>query len=185
VSNLVFKLNTMKSKFVAAALIITGIFSGLRSQAQLPHVSLYVHALYASALDKSSQKLYNNGFGGVAGLTFGTKATRFVGSIGYSSFTADKGENLLGNETYIPVKAGVRQNLPLVLSFLYLQGDLGVGFVGNKGNTNNDTRFAFDLGAGAHFGAFEAALVWDNFNEKQPSGWSSWLTIQAGFNIGF
>lgn len=181
----------MRSKFIAAALIITGIFSGVRSQAQLPHVSLYVHALYASPLDKSSQKFYNSGFGGVTGLTFGTKATRFVGSIGYTSFSADKSVDSsgpfknLGNETYIPVKAGIRQNLPLVLSFLYLQGDLGVGFVGNKGNTNNDTRFAFDLGAGVHFGAFEAALVWDTFKEKQPAGWSSWLTIQAGFNIGF
>jgi hypothetical protein len=175
----------MKSKFVAAALVITGIFSSINSGAQLPHISLYVHALYASALDNSSQNLYNNGFGGVAGLTFGTKATRFVGSIGYTSFTADKDKNLLGNETYIPVKAGIRQNLPLVLSFLYLQGDMGVGFVGNKGNTNSDTRFAFDIGAGAKFGAFETALVWDTFKEKQPPGWSSWLTIQAGFNIGF
>ena len=98
----------MKSKFVAAALVITGIFASVRSQAQLPHVSLYVHALYASALDKSSQNFYNNGFGGVAGLTFGTKATRFVGTIGYTSFSADKSIDSsgpfrnLGDETYIP-----------------------------------------------------------------------------------
>jgi hypothetical protein len=181
----------MKSKFVAAALLITGIFSGSGSQAQLPHASLYVHALYASALDKSSQNFYNGGFGGVAGLTLGTKATRFVGSIGYTSFSADKNTDSsgpfrnLGNESYIPIKIGVRQNLPLVLNFLYLQGDLGVGFIGYEGNTSNDTRFAFDIGAGAKFGAFEAALVWDSFKEKQPDGWSSWLTIQAGFNIGF
>jgi hypothetical protein len=175
----------MKFKFIAAAFVISGMFLVSKSQAQLPHISLYVHALYASALDKSSKKFYNNGFGGVTGLTFGTKATRFVGSIGYTSFTADNSENDFGNETYIPVKAGIRQNLPLVLNFLYVQGDLGVGFVGNKGDTKNDTRFAFDIGAGAKFGAFEAALVWDSFKEKQPPGWSSWITLQAGFNIGF
>ena len=184
----------MKKKTMTAACMLAAVLFAKQASAQnqFPHASLYVHALYASALDKSSQHLYNNGFGGVAGVTYGKNNTYFVGSVGYtafgSAFPPGDPENLNGDETYIPVKIGIRQHLPAILSFLFIQGDAGVGFISYKSVTANETKFAFDVGAGAQFGPFEAALVWDSFTEKSqkdPSGWSSWLTIQAGFTIGF
>src|ERR1044071_3787790 len=174
----------MKRKTISVVFILTAIlcYKNVRAQSQFPHTSIYVHALYASALDKSSQNLYNNGFGGVAGVTYGKNNTYFVGSVGYTSFPSafEPGslENPNGDETYIPVKVGIRQHLPVLLNFLFIQGNAGVGFISYKSAVDNDTRFAFDVGAGAQFGPFEAALVWDSFTEKQPSGWSSWLTIQ-------
>ena len=181
----------MKIKTMTAACMLAGVLFSQQTSAQseFPHASLYAHALYASALDKSSQHLYNNGFGGVAGVTYGKNNTYFVGSVGYTSIPSalgptDPDPNNYGDETYIPVKVGIRQHLPVILSFLFIQGDAGVGFISYKSNTTNDTRFAFDLGAGAQFGPFEVALVWDSFTEKKPEGWSSWLTIQAGFTIG-
>lgn len=177
----------MKSKIIAVATIITALFSALKSQSQLPHLSLYVHGLYASPLDNSSQNRYKGGGGAVAGVTLGTKNSRAVASVGYTNFFTkhDSQVHLEGDETYIPVKIGLRQYLPLTLHTFFLQGDLGVGFVGNKHTDNTDSRFAADIGAGAHVGAFEAALVWDSFKEPKPLGWSSWLTFQVGFNIGF
>src|SRR5436190_394841 len=145
----------MKLKSITAVCMMVGIFVSKNSQAQVPHISLYAHGLYATALDKSSQNFYKDGFGGVAGVTAGKENTFFVGSVGYTTF----GSNLptsdprnYGDETYIPVKLGVRQHLPLILSFLFLQADAGAGFISYKSNPNNDTRFAFDVGAGAQFG---------------------------------
>jgi len=179
------KIKTMIIPCTLAAIIFSKQAS---AQNQFPHVSLFAHALYANALDKSSQKLYNSGFGGVAGVSYGRNNTYFVGSVGYTSFPSafEPGslENPNGDETYIPIKVGIRQHLPVLLNFIFIQGNAGVGFISYKSAVDNDTRFAFDAGAGVQFGPFEAALVWDSFTEKQPSGWSSWLTIQAGITIG-
>ena len=173
----------MKSKIIIA-FITAAIFSSYKSEAQLPHLSLYVHGLYASAIDKSSQKFYHGGIGAVAGLTLGSKNTRAVASVGYTNFFSKQGNNNLPDEVYIPAKLGVREYLPLTLHMLYLQGDLGVGFISNKNSANNVNRFAADIGAGVHLKALEAALIWDSFKESSPNGWSSWLTFQLGFNIG-
>ncbi len=173
----------MKSKIIAAATIITVLFSTFKSHAQLPHLSLYVHGLYASALDNSSQNRYKGGGGAVAGITLGSKNSRGVASIGYTNFFAkNDSPDLLGDETYIPVKIGLRQYLPLTLHAFFLQGDLGVGFVGYKNASGSESRFAADIGVGAHFGPFEAALIWDSFKEAKSLGWTSLLTFQLGFN---
>jgi hypothetical protein len=169
----------MKFILFSAALICINIVS----IAQLPHSSIYVHALYGAPLDKSSQKFFNGGFGGVAGFLAGEKTTKFNASIGYSNFFATN-DNTSGDETYVPVKVGIRQYIPLTTHFLFLQGNAGVGFVSNGHNNTNYTPFAFDIGGGVKIGGFEAALVLDNFTEKDPSGWSSWFTIRAGFNLG-
>jgi hypothetical protein len=174
----------MKISLLPAALILLMSFTGLTANAQLPHASIYAHALYATAIDNSSQLLYNGGAGLVGGILVGKKNTKFNGSIGYTSHFAD-GSNPAGNETYIPLKAGIRQYIPLTAHFLFIQGDLGVGFLSYENNNDNNSRFAFDFGGGVKLGVFEAALVWDTFEAKHSSGWSSWLTIQAGFNLGF
>lgn len=176
----------MKSKIIIAAIITISLFITFKSNAQLPHLSLYVHGLYAAPLDYSTQDRYKYGLGVVGGLTLGTKNSRAVISTGYSNFFTkhDSPDHLLGDETYIPLKIGLRQYLPLTLHSFFVQGDLGVGFVGNKNTSNTNSRFVGDLGVGAHFSALEAAIVWDTFKEKKPDGWSSWITFQLGFNLG-
>src|ERR1041384_2693368 len=115
------KIRTTIILFTLAAIMFSKEAS---AQNQFPHVSLFAHALYANALDKSSQKLYDNGFGGVAGVTYGKNNTYFVGSVGYTSFPSafEPGslENPNGDETYIPVKVGIRQHLPALLNFLFI-----------------------------------------------------------------
>lgn len=156
----------------------------LNSNAQLPHIGIYAHAVYATPLDNSSQTLYKGGGGGVGGILIGKKTTRFNGSLGYIHFFKEH-DNPLGDETYIPAKVGVRQYIPLSLHFLYAQADAGIGFISYKEKGDSRSAFAFDFGAGVKFGGFEAALIWDSFHEKDPAGMSSWLTIQAGINLGF
>jgi Outer membrane protein beta-barrel domain len=174
----------MKPVSITAALIFCISIISVKAKAQAPHIALYVHALYATAIDNSSQKLYNGGAGAEAGILAGPKNTMFAGSVGYSRFFAEN-VNEFGDETYIPVKVGVRQYLPVPVHFLFVQGDAGIGFVSSKNPGNDGSRFAFDFGAGLKFTAFEAALVWDNFHEVHPEGWSSWFTIKAGINLGF
>ena len=152
-------------------------------------LSLYVHGLYGFPLEKSSKTLFSSQFGGVAGLGYGKKNTILVGSIGYSSLSA-KSTNPETSTVYIPLKAGVRQYLPVEAIKLFGQGDVGVGFLNNKskvsGVSSNDSRFAFDLGVGAKIGeSIETAIVWDNFKETGNYGWSSWVTIHLGWTMNF
>lgn len=174
----------MKLKFIVATLAVCFIFCSSNVKAQLPHFSLYAHGLYAAPLDGNSQARYKGGLGVVGGFTLGSKNTRGVLSVGYSDFfnKHNSPDHALGDETYTPVKLGIRQYLPLTLHMIFVQGDAGIGFVGYKSTANSNNRFAADIGAGVHFAAFEAALVWDSF--KQPDYWSSWFTVQAGFTLG-
>lgn len=172
----------MKSISIIAVIFLITLISN-KTTAQLPHIYIYAHALYATPLDNSSQSFFNGGIGGVGGVLVGKKNTRFNASVGYTHFFADK-SNVLGDENYIPLKIGIRQYIPFTLHFIYVQGDLGAGLISNK-FADKDTRFAYDFGAGVKFTGFEAGLVWDNFKEKNPAGTSSWLTIQAGFTLGF
>src|ERR1043165_3812649 len=101
----------MKMRTITAACIMAAILFSTEAQAksQFPHVSLYVHALYASALDKSSQNFYENVIGGTAGVTYGKNNTYFVGSVGYTSFPSafepsNPDPHNFGDETYVPVK---------------------------------------------------------------------------------
>ncbi|MEP6466569.1 MAG: hypothetical protein ABJB05_09695 [Parafilimonas sp.] len=174
----------MKTVLIIAMIIFSTALFSPGATAQIPHISIYAHALYATPLDNSSETLYNGGAGAVGGILIGKKTTRFNASVGYTHFFSDH-VNPLGDETYIPFKAGIRQYIPFSLNFLFVQGDLGAGYVSNKHTDGSDSRFAFDFGAGVKFAGFEGALIWDNFKEKDPSGLSSWLTIQAGFNLGF
>ncbi|HVX27930.1 MAG TPA: hypothetical protein VHB70_16390 [Parafilimonas sp.] len=173
----------MKSKIVALIIILAS-FSSSVLKAQLPHLSLYVHGLYAAALNTHSADRYSGGLGANAGLTLGSKNTRAVFSLGYTDFFAkhDSPDHILGDETYIPAKIGLRQYLPMTLHTIFIQGDLGAGFIGYKNTSETKSRFAADIGAGAHFGALEAAITFDAF--KQPDYWSSWVNFQLGFNIG-
>ncbi len=173
----------MKSKIIIA-FITAAIFSAYKSEAQLPHLSLYVHGLYAAALNTHSADRYKGGLGANAGLTLGSKNSRAVFSLGYTNFFSkhDSPDHLLGDETYIPAKIGLRQYLPMTLHTIFLQGDAGIGFISYKNASERKGRFAADIGAGTHFGAFEAVVSFDAF--KQPNYWSSWANLQLGFNIG-
>ncbi len=173
----------MKRIVTTAALIFVSIISRAQPP-HLPHAAIYIHALYATAIDNSSQLLYNGGAGGVVGILVGEKNTRFNASIGYNHFFADNGTNHLGDESYVPVKIGIRQYIPLTMHFLFVQGDAGIGFVNNSKISDSHSPFAFDIGAGVKIAAFEAALILDNFHEIPPEGISSWLTFQVGINLG-
>jgi hypothetical protein len=172
----------MKTVWMFVITVCFLLFFQHNSSAQ--HLGIYAHALYAAPIDKSSNALYTGGAGGEAGLLVGRKSTRFGASIGYSRFFADD-NNVRGAKTYVPVKAGVRQYLPLTLNFLFLQADAGLGFVSNANTDTKNSPFAFDFGAGVKFTAFEAMIAWDNFHETDPSGLSSWFTVKAGINLGF
>jgi hypothetical protein len=168
---------------IIITLIAVAIFSSYKSEAQLPHLSLYVHGLYASGLNNNAQDYFKFGLGANAGLTLGSKNTRGVVSLGYTNFFAKHDSPIHeGDETYIPVKVGIRKYLPLTLHTFFLQGDLGAGFTSFKNDNDTKTGFAADIGVGAHFSALEVAVMYDGFHH--PYGWTSWLTLQLGFNIG-
>jgi hypothetical protein len=149
------------------------------------HAGIFIHAIYATPVGGTNSDFYNSGGGAEGGILAGKKSTRFVGSIGYSRFFANDHANIYGNKTYIPVKAGVRQYLPLTLNFVFLQADAGVGFVSQQHSDDSETPFAFDFQGGVKFSGFEAAIGWDSFHARNLSDWSSWFTVKAGINLGF
>lgn len=145
---------------------------------------IFIHGVGATPIDQSSQNYYTGGFGGEAGFGLGGNKTFFTGSIGYTSFN---GKGLVKNETYIPVKIGVRQYLPLKLVFI--DANAGIGMVSNSQPTiatpnPSGARFAADLGAGIKLGNLELAANFDTFKEPNPDGWSGWIVFKAGFRIG-
>ena len=155
----------------------------IANKAKAQHAGIFIHAIYAAPAGGISNDFYSNGGGVEGGILAGRKATRFVGSIGYSRFFADDDTNIYGDKSYIPVKAGLRQYLPL--NFVFLQADAGIGFVSQQHSDDSETPFAYDFQAGVKFSALEAAIGWDTFHAKNLSGWSSWFTVKAGINLGF
>ncbi len=170
----------MKSKLLSLLFICIALCLAYTSNAQLPHASVFVHALYASALDNDSRDAYNGGLGVKGGVTIGSSRTRLVGTIGYTNFF---GAHDVSDLHYIPVKLGFRKYLPLTLHKVFLQGDLGAAFLSTKEDDNTDTRFAADIGAGVHLAGFDAAVVFDGINT--PHNWSTWVNFELGFNLGF
>jgi hypothetical protein len=171
----------MKSTRGIIMLIFCVILITIKTQAQ--HAGIFVHAIYAAPAGGISNDFYNDGAGAEAGILAGKKATRFAGSVGYSRFFADNNTNMYGDKTYVPARIGARQYLPL--NFVFLQADAGIGFVSQEHGGNSETPFAYDFQAGVKFTAFEALIGWDTFHANNLSGWSSWFTIKAGFNLGF
>ena len=174
----------MKPRLNTIALILCITFIAIKTNAQGPHAGIFIHALYAAPLDNNSHEFYKGGAGGEGGILVGRKNTLFIGSIGYARFLSDN-SNPLGDKTYVPVKAGIREYIPLTLHFLFLQADAGVGFVSQRHSDETNSPFAYDFQAGVKITAFEAAIGWDTFHENNPSGWSSWFTVKAGINLGF
>ncbi len=154
-------------------------------KAQTP-ISIFVHGLTVIPVDNSSQNRYSAGLGAEAGIQYGKKSTFVTGTVGYTNFFAKTltvaGVTNLGSLTYIPIRAGVRQNLA---ALFYIHGDAGIGFLSYKDTSFTDSRFSFDAGAGIHFSDFEVELAGDAFKEIKPDGWSSWFGIKAGWRIQF
>ena len=173
----------MKNISTIIALAFCIVFISIQSNAQAPHFSLYIHALYAAPLDSRTGDFYDGGGGGEAGILTGVGSRKFGASIGYSKFIADNNRNVLGDKNYIPVKINFRQYLPL--NIIFLQADAGLGFVSFQHSDDKQTPFAYDFQAGVKFAAFEAAIGWDSFHAKEEAGWSSWFTVKAGINLGF
>jgi hypothetical protein len=177
----------MKHVAMIIVLMTCSCIISISPYAQAPHAGIYVHALYAAPFDSHTGDFYNGGGGGEAGILAGKKSTRFTGSLGYSRFFAEDDMNPLGDETFIPVKVGLRQYLPLTFNFVFLQADAGIGFIRHAHTDDTNSPFTYDLQGGVKFAAFEATIGWDTFhvNDATGAGWSSWFTVKAGINFGF
>jgi opacity protein-like surface antigen len=160
-------------------LFITLFFAGVGELNAQHLVFVFGHALYAPPVDKNFKNNYTSGLGVEGGAGIGWNKTFLVGTIGYSNFFHESG-NDGGDLHYIPFKAGLRQYI--FLKDLYIHGDVGLGKINDK--TGSASRFSGDIGAGIKFAGLELQLDYDGFTRSDPSGYASWLGIKAGFNIG-
>lgn len=142
---------------------------------------IYAHGIYANPVDKNFKGNYSSGLGVEGGASVGWGKTFLVGTIGYTNFF-DTDKNTAGNTTYVPLKLGLRQYV--FSRLIYLHGDLGIGKI--KNDLHDYSGFSGDVGVGAKFAGFEVQVDYDGFTRKSPetSGYSSWIGIKAGFNIG-
>ena len=169
-------------KCIKLLLIFSVFFCASKSTSAQRLVFVYAHALYANPLDKNFNNNYNSGLGIEGGLGIGWGKTFLVATIGYSSFSSSD-KNTYGSVKYVPMKLGLRQYV--FSKMIYLHGDLGIGRIKND-LYNNQSRFSGDFGAGVKFAGFEVQLDYDGFTRKapEPSGYSSWIGLKAGFNLG-
>src|SRR4051812_13525643 len=85
-------------------------------------VFIFGHGIYATPADKNFKNGYNTGLGAEAGGGIGWNKTFIVGTIGYSHFFKEDG-NEAGDVNVVPFKAGLRQYVFSKLIFIH--GDLG------------------------------------------------------------
>jgi hypothetical protein len=168
-------------RFLFSLLLVSGCFLPVRLPAQKLFF-LFAHGQYAGPVDSYFNHNYNAGWGVEGGAAIGTGNTFLIGTIGYTSFSAASG-NSLGNESYVPIKGGLRHYL-LVGKILFMQVDAGVANIKNQ--VVNSTRFSGDLGMGVKLGPFEVMAVYDGFArpDSETSGYSSWIGIKAGARLG-
>jgi len=146
-------------------------------------IFLFAHAVYSSPVDSYFKSGYKFGAGAEAGVGVGLLGkTFFTGTVGYSDFIHSSG-NSSGNISYIPVKIGIRHYL--FAKILFVHADLGAGFINSTAYSSSSTKFAADIGAGVKLLGLEIIADYDGFTRSDPSsGFSSWIAIKAGFNIG-
>ncbi len=177
-------------KLITLAILVTGTSYFSASVQAQQNVFIFVHGKYLGALDESSKNRYSSGVGGDVGAAIGNGSTYFTGTVGYTHFSAKTSTiySAAGDLSYIPIKIGVRQNLPFLMNIVYLHADGGLGFVSNQNSVPgldslSKSRLAFDIGAGVKLGNADLGLVWDNFKEVKPGGWSSWLGVKLGWRF--
>ncbi|MFI5156642.1 MAG: hypothetical protein ACHQEM_10670 [Chitinophagales bacterium] len=146
-------------------------------------VFLFGHVLYAIPADQNFEKNYSSGFGVEGGIGLGTGRTFFVGTVGYSSFSAFE-TNPFGKLSYVPIKVGIRRYL-LVGKLLFINGDAGIGILQN--GLYHGSRFSGDIGLGVKLGPLEVMAAYDGYVKpsSEGSGYSSWIGIKIGMTFGF
>lgn len=149
-------------------------------------LNLIVHGTFGVPLDKSTTTAYSGAFGVQAGVLYRVaNMTHIGGMTGYSSFPA-KNENILGSLYYLPIKASVRQYLPILNNSVFGQANVGAAFIGLPDSDASDTKFGFDIYGGIQFlENFEAAIGFDAFQEIiEKKGWTSQFTLKIGYRFG-
>jgi hypothetical protein len=139
-------------------------------------VFIFGHAEYAQPLGDLKAG-YKIGFGGEVGAGLGVNKTFVTATVGITSFNPVSG-NTTGRLNVIPYKLGVRRYL--VRKMLFAKADIGMA-TAKFSNAGSESKFMGDLGIGVKLTGFE---VTGEFNSL-GGGYGSWLSLKAGFNIGF
>jgi hypothetical protein len=160
-------------------MLLVTVHSALFSQRL---VFLFAHGVYSSPVDSYFKHQFNYGWGVEGGAGIGTGRTFLVGTVGYTGFNSVSASKY-GNTTFVPIKAGLRHYI-LVGKILFLQVDAGLAHVQNE--VIYGSRFTGDLGLGFKFGPFEAIATYDGYarGAGETSGYSSWIGIKAGIQLG-
>ena len=106
-------------KPVLSSIIFILAASFITTETKAQHAGIFVHALYAAPTGGVSHDFYNAG-AGVEGGILQVKNYKVCWFYWLSHFFSDNA-NVYGDKTYIPVKAGIRQYLPLCILFFYRQ----------------------------------------------------------------
>jgi len=165
-------------KKLCIALFITCIAATV-SVAQRPHLLFGANASY-----NNPKGAFSNSYKwGVAGEVFagiGVSKTYLVGTLGTSYFSADK-ENSYGRLIYNPVKLGVRQFL--VSNKVFINGDVGVGYVKDKSMSNSESKLTRGIGAGARLLGLEGSIYYNGWKALHAPGFSNSVQFKVGWSM--
>jgi hypothetical protein len=172
----------MKNSLIKAgiAVFILNIFAvPTHAQIKRPHLLVGGNASYYNP-QGSFANTYKFGVGGELFGGIGVGKTYLVATLGTSNFFADK-ENPFGNLIYKPVKVGVRQFL--FSNKIFVNGDMGVGYVKDKTMSNTQNKFAAGAGVGVRLLGLEGGLYYNGWKALHEPGFSGNVQLKVGWSM--
>jgi hypothetical protein len=123
---------------------------------------------------------YRTGFGveGMGGLKF-TDNLYGLATLAYVSYN-NENDNPYGNIKVTSLKGGLRYYAG---EKFFITGNAGVGFAKDEIEEQSYSRFIGDVGAGAHFGLFQAGLFYEGRKKIFSEGYANSVQLKVGIAL--
>lgn len=122
---------------------------------------------------------YKRATGIEASLGAGTKRVILLGTVGYTSYKEQDGNNF-GKITAVPIKGGIRL---YPSNIIFLTGNAGVALLKDETMSSRESRFTYDAGIGLHFILGQVSVHYDAWKRKNNPGYSSSIQLKFGLAI--
>jgi hypothetical protein len=169
-----YLLKTAIAMFISSITVVKA-----KAQIKRPHVLFGASASYYTPKGAFANS-YKLGLGGEVFGGIGVGKTYLVATLGAANFFGDK-ENSYGNLTYKPIKVGIRQFL--FSNKIFVNGEMGVGYVKDKTMTNSENKLTAGFGAGVRFLGLEGGVYYNGWKALHDAGFSNNMQVKVGWSM--
>jgi hypothetical protein len=167
--------------YVILTIVAMLLVSSFTSQAQKRNANLFFGGnLVLSNPTGNFSDAYRTGFGveGMGGIKF-TDNLYGLATLAYLSYN-NENDNPFGNIKVTSFKGGLRYYAG---EKFFLAGNAGVGFAKDEIEEQSYSRFIGDVGAGAHFGLFQAGLFYEGRKKIFSDGFANSVQLKVGIAL--